>query len=86
MSEISWTLLASYIKPACSPPSREKRQLSVDLVAAGRYEKSDVQEGREQAWKLKSRYGFGHEYEASISYDLSFFQISSESGTCVDVQ
>lgn len=57
---------------------REKRQLSQDMVEAGRYTDRDFQRGREQAWKLQNPYAFCSTFQQAMSFDTAFFQFSRE--------
>lgn len=49
------------------------------MVAAGRLDFTDVQEGREHAWKLKNRYACAFTQAQVDHHDLTFFQIPGES-------
>lgn len=40
---------------ASTPPPHPPKQVSVDTVAAGRYEETLIDESGEHPWKLKSR-------------------------------
>jgi hypothetical protein len=55
---------------------KAKRQLSTDMVKAGRYEETDIDVNREHPWKLRNRYAMC--FENAAEEDLSFFQIHCE--------
>jgi hypothetical protein len=54
------------------------RQLSADMVKAGRYQETDIDVNRDHPWKLKNRYSNCFKYEDGAKEDLAFFQLHCE--------
>jgi hypothetical protein len=56
---------------------KAKRQLSTDMVKAGRYEETDIDVNRDHPWKLKNRYA--NCFNAEMEEDINFFSINGKS-------
>lgn len=60
-------------------PSREKRQVSRDMIEARRHLPHDFQVGaRAQPWKIKNPWACCMSKEEATSFDPAFFQLSRE--------